>query len=78
MTDNSKEASMNEIKPVYQRLVQLDEWVDITKEEYVECVCRETYEARILYPAAALEAQAKRIAELESDLQEYIDAQPNI
>ncbi len=51
---------MSEIKPVYQS--QTDGvWHDITKKEYAfRSELAGVYKTRILYPAAALEAQTKR------------------
>ena len=56
MTDNSKEAYMSEIKPVYQRRIQDDDWQEIEHSEYMEFSERGKFQTRILYPSAALDA----------------------
>jgi len=60
MTDNSKEAYMSEIKPVYQRRIQDDDWQEIEHSEYMEFSERGKFQTRILYPSAALEALQKQ------------------
>lgn len=59
-------------KPVYQQRREFDEWEDIPKDTY-DMRVNGKYQVRILYPAADFEAlkaeneaQAKRIAELET------------
>lgn len=66
---------MNKIKPVYQQRREFDEWEDIPKDTY-DMRVNGKYQVRILYPAAAYEAlqkenaaQAKRIAELEAQIE---------
>jgi len=60
---------MSEIKPVYQRRIQDDDWQEIEHSEYVEFSERGKFQTRILYPAAAYEALQKENAELKEDLQ---------
>ena len=61
---------MSEIKPVYQRRIQDDDWQEIERSEYVEFSERGKFQTRILYHAAAYEALQKENAELkESNLE---------
>ena len=58
---------MSEIKPVYQRRIQDDDWQEIEHSEYVEFSERGKFQTRILYPAAAYEALQKENAELKAE-----------
>lgn len=40
---------MSEVKPVYQRHIQYDEWMDITEEEWNHDSLRGKYKTRVLY-----------------------------
>lgn len=70
---------MSEIKPVYQRRIQDDDWQEIEHSEYVEFSERGKFQTRILYPAAAYEALQKENAELKEAAKyaEHIDATPS-
>jgi hypothetical protein len=54
MTDN-REASMSEIKPVYQAKAEHVDWYNISKDVF-DILTKDGFETRILYSAAALEA----------------------
>lgn len=79
MTDNSKEAYMSEVKPVYQRSSCGVEWADITWEFYSRYAGADGFCYRILYSASVVEAlqaenaaQANRIKQLEVAFNEWI------
>lgn len=59
---------MTEIKPVYQRRIQDDDWQEIEHSEYVEFSERGKFQTRILYHAAAYEALQKENAELKATI----------
>lgn len=50
---------MTEIKPLYQRRIQDDDWQEIDRSEYVEFSERGKFQTRILYHAAAYESLQK-------------------
>jgi hypothetical protein len=54
---------MSEIKPVYQRYLQLNVWEDISEEVFKLEWTQSKYKTRILYPAAALEALQAELEE---------------
>lgn len=66
----------NEIKPVYQEqfLGANKAWVDITPSRF-KCLSlqkKPNYEFRILYPAAAYEAQTKLLCEAVSRIKDML------
>lgn len=61
--------SAQPIEPVYQRLLQYDEWQDIEHSEHVEFAERGKYQTRILYPASVVEALQAKNKQLNTKIQ---------
>lgn len=59
-----------EVKPVYQRHAQYDEWEDISADEYERELHRTKYAVRVIYRSKDFNAAQSRIKELESKLAE--------